>query len=1025
MGKTNWTVMGFILVVATITPCGARESTAGSYQRLRENGDAAGAAVRIQRAFSGDEVRAQCEALCRASAFDGAPEFLAKVVEALGDRDEDAVVLAASELMFTCADMARRAREFDACFPDALAAKALPLLNHEAIFVRGMASWALATRVHRMNQTQWGYDDDVLPRRSGENPSWFAPWREDFSRNALEYDYVRQAVALRIHRSPADLVADAEAVTRRARGLLGYLLAQDDARKRRDARASFAELVDLVRDMRERVEAGDLSLYEAQRRWIAARRAARDLVMLSPELRVGGVVFATWFDLHVPNNINTGAMPQRQKPGGDICVKRGLEPYADINPLLKGRLGPGSVRGLDLHWDGDRVLFSYSRQPFQKVPYGFLSHPPNLHEMDIDGSNLSQLTDDPFYTDQEPCYLPDGGIAFVSDRSCLGNQCASGIGQDKRVVNLYRLDRDGRVTALTNNKDFDRFPHVLANGQLVFTHWEYQERNFYDQHTVWTCRPDGTYADAFYKQHFSRPMSIRYVRQVPDGVLVTATAQGHHDFEMGPLLLIDPSMGVNNRDAMRLMTPYAIEGEGGLGRPRPKACVEGGVPDLGGLYQHPWPLSEKGCLTSFAYGRSRDHNAGFGLYYVDVWGNQELIHREPVLSSVFPIPLGTRTRPPALPSMVEERADEATCFLSDVYADLPGVPRGAVRHIRISQRLPFPSPNQNAAEGSPISHGTNHHKWFPGNGTYRHFAHWTWAPTRVIGTVPVEADGSAYFHAPANVPIFFQALDENYMELRRMRSNVALQRGEKRGCVGCHETKAVSTLPAGLQYMAEALDRQPDRPTAPPWGDATILNYERDIQPIFDRHCVRCHGQKEPAGGLELTSRRISGFMQSYRSIFGLKPSDLTPIRNPEVHQTLNPESDPSTILGGRPADEVIEKMQENQFPGMLVSISDRMSGAEVTRPLQFGSHRSKLITQLLTDAQHRRDVHVSPIEWRKLVVWVDSNAVYHSRLIDKSLYRSEGVLKEVEMLLRSPWDPAADGALFCGALAPDSPRRP
>ena len=62
----------------------------------------------------------------------------------------------------------------------------------------------------------------------------------------------------------------------------------------------------------------------------------------------------------------------------------------------------------------------------------------------------------------------------------------------------------------------------------------------------------------------------------------------------------------------------------------------------------------------------------------------------------------------------------------------------------------------------------------------------------MIGTVPLEADGSAYFKVPVDQAVYFQLLDENQMELRRMRSFISFQPGEQRACVGCHETKAVA-----------------------------------------------------------------------------------------------------------------------------------------------------------------------------------------------------------------------------------------
>ena len=50
---------------------------------------------------------------------------------------------------------------------------------------------------------------------------------------------------------------------------------------------------------------------------------------------------------------------------------------------------------------------------------------------------------------------------------------------------------------------------------------------------------------------------------------------------------------------------------------------------------------------------------------------------------------------------------------------------------------------------------------------------------RVLGTVPVEPDGSASMELPALRSLFFVALDENDMSVKRMQSFVTLQPDER------------------------------------------------------------------------------------------------------------------------------------------------------------------------------------------------------------------------------------------------------
>ena len=120
------------------------------------------------------------------------------------------------------------------------------------------------------------------------------------------------------------------------------------------------------------------------------------------------------------------------------------------------------------------------------------------------------------------------------------------------------------------------------------------------------------------------------------------------------------------------------------------------------------------------------------------------------------------------------------------------------------------------------------------------------------------------------------------------------------------------------------------------------------IQPILDQHCVRCHGDSEPDGGLDFTANRADdGFYQSFRTLFGRPPN-------------------------GGPAGR------------LLISVADRFSDSSVTRPKQFGSHRSPLIDTLLNDPLHGREVKLDSEQWYALVTWIDSNAPYYDRFIDK-----------------------------------------
>jgi hypothetical protein len=368
---------------------------------------------------------------------------------------------------------------------------------------------------------------------------------------------------------------------------------------------------------------------------------------------------------------------------------------------------------------------------------------------------------------------------------------------------------------------------------------------------------------------------------------------------------------------------------------------EGGVPDLGGLYQTPWALSENCFLASYSPARppsgtaGGDNASGFAIYLIDVWGNKELVHRDLIHSCAFPIPLKNRPRPPLVPDAADPAGKYATCFVGNVYHGLDGVSHGAVKYLRISQRVGWPLDDQIGAM-----------RWIPGNAWERKLGFWAWAPVRVIGEVPVESDGSAHFKVPVDTAVYFQSLDERHMELRRMRSHISFQPGEVRGCLGCHETKPKT--PAAAWQTPLAMMRQPDTPQPPPWGSQKLLGYEWLIQPIFERHCVRCHGRDEPDGSVDLSAAvAADGFYQSFRTLFGKGPQDA-------------------------------------KEAGVFVSVSNRFDGSGISQTKQFGSHQSRLVEVLLKDKLHQEEAQLNEQEWLALVTWIDANAPYYDTFFNR-----------------------------------------
>ncbi|MBN2473976.1 MAG: discoidin domain-containing protein [Pirellulales bacterium] len=672
-----------------------------------------------------------------------------------------------------------------------------------------------------------------------------------------------------------------------------------------------------------------------------ARWLAREVAFRNPALRFDELLLVKRLTQETYPDVCLNHMPWVSRPGGDICVvslgRHDGQPT--VRNLIDGKLGPGHVHGMDLWWDAGRAVFGYAQAKSDQPPDGWLDRttsfelrrneePIHLFEIGIDGTGLRQLTDGQ-WSDLDPTYLANGDVAFVSERCGCSLQCNE-YDKDETSCNLYVMRGDGsHIRRLSVSKDGDYLPHALDDGTIGYTRWEYQERGWAHIQSIWTVRPDGTGADALFKQHFNNPWALEDVRSIPGSKKLLAIATGHHTLPAGPVVVIDPRAGLNNPAGISIVTPGVLPPEGGMsGTP----VAEGGVVGSGGFYMTPWALSENHFLASYTFGPQTDPT-GYAIYLIDAYGTKELVYRDPEISCFIPIPLRKRPRPPVLPDTTDPTKDYAVCSIQEAGYGVEGVAPERIRYVRISKRDPWPYDNHRGGQ-----------RYEPDVKSVMV----NWTPARVLGTVPVEADGSVCFQVPVDTPVYFQLLDENHMELRRMRSFISFQPGESRGCVGCHETRAEA---AAAKRFPPAMVAEPKIPRPPPWGNRAI-SFLRDVQPVFDRHCVQCHSGLKPAGGFDFSGGLTERHNRAY-----------------------------DTILAGS-----------------LVSRSNVGDDARVTPPLAFGSHRSKLVEVLREGACSKR-APLNDDEWRRLVTWIDANAPYHDAFLNK---RPD----------QAPYDLPADGQL-------------
>ena len=486
--------------------------------------------------------------------------------------------------------------------------------------------------------------------------------------------------------------------------------------------------------------------------------------------------------------------------------------------LLKEQLPKGCMMHPDLSFDGKRVVFAYCDFSPPKRERQFF-----LYEVNIDGTGLRRLTGGKndrqeglrgrmtvVTEDYDPCYLPDGGIAFISTRNQGGVRCHWG-GRYCPTYLLYRCDADGsNIRQLSFGEASEWDPAVMPDGRILWTRWDYVNRPVIPTMGLWTIGIDGTAPAHYFGNYTKNPVKICQARPVPGSSKVVATTAPHHNMQAGCLILIDRQKAEDGPKAIARLTPEATFPESERTTPV--------------SFSTPYPLSEDLFLAAYSpsphpakMGFIPKKNA-FGIYLVDSLGGRELIYRDKEISCFAPLPVRPRTKPFVRPSVLKLAADtpgRGVFYIQDVNCSSQPIKRGTIKSIRVNEMLL--QPTQRAPRSSVV--------------TFEILK-------RIIGTVAVKADGSAIFEAPAGMPIQLQALDENSMAVLTMRTITQLQPGEVASCVGCHEPR--TSTPA---VQRKELPGKPAKLT-PPDGPRYEggLSFAKTVQPVLDRYCISCHG---------------------------------------------------------------------------------------------------------------------------------------------------------------------------------------
>ncbi len=582
--------------------------------------------------------------------------------------------------------------------------------------------------------------------------------------------------------------------------------------------------------------------------FIKADKVIRQIAFNNPLLNFDKILFIKRYDSRGVFHMCDQYYGFNGVPGGGLFVLS--DPFGTTPTLtnllensvvergrLKGKkLAGGVFLSPELSYDGKTILFAYSEGKGKNLEWTLQSS-YHIFKVNSDGTSLMQLTDGP-QNDFDPCFLPNGRIVFVSERRGGYLRC----GRHCPTYTLYSMANDGGdIQCLSFHETHEWHPSVNNDGMIVYTRWDYVDRDTNTAHHLWSCFPDGRDPRSFHGNYplkrESRPWMEMSIRAIPGSHKYVATAAAHHGHAFGSLILIDQRQE-NDRAMSQLtrLTPDVPFPESEKHIKPIKDCM---------VYGTPWPLSEDDYLCVYS-----DDGGSRGVYWLDRFGNRQLIYRDPAISCLNPIPLQPRPRPPVIPAQAVQYASAdnsmtETIAIMNVYNSDFKWPTGTkVKSLRIIQALPKTTPPPNQPRIG-VANQTN--------------------ARAVLGTVPVETDGSAYFNAPVGKAIYFQALDQQGLAIQSMRSATYVHPGEQMVCLGCHEPK--NQAPRPTKSAPLALQRQPSN-IAPDVDGSNPFNYVRLVQPVLDRNCVDCHRKKK---ALDLTGQ-VTGKNGWVRSYINLAP---------------------------------------------------------------------------------------------------------------------------------------------------------
>lgn len=627
------------------------------------------------------------------------------------------------------------------------------------------------------------------------------------------------------------------------------------------------------------------------------------------------------------------------RPGGGLYLFSPGKNGGELKELVSSP--DGQILDCDLSYDGKEVLFSWKQGGREYSAQFDRSLPPDtdpdhmyrIYRMNVDGTGLTPITDGTS-NNMNPCWLPDGDIAFLSDRKPAFAYCFV-----STSPTLYRMDRNGRsVKRLSANYLNDFTPHVSDDGRILYSRWEYVDRPAIPIQGLWSINPDGTGLSAVFGNRVLSPATFMEARQIPGSGNLLCVLTSHNGPCRGAIGIIDRNFGPNAQQAIRNLTPEVDIG----------SVDQGDGNRIRGPYENPYPLDREYFLVS--------KRGAIMIRNYEGTRQAVLLRGRDRMGFYSPTPVAARKVPPVVASaqpLRDESEPWATVCLQDVYQGLESyVERGEIKQICVVQEIEKSrwAPQEFTAplKGNIAAFGFQ----FPLVSCGA-----TYSPKQVWGYAQVEEDGSANFNVPAELPIYFMALDAEGRAVQRMRSFTHLMPGEVQGCTGCHANRNTITTRSGR--MPAAFDRAPQKLELPEWG-VRGFSYPVIVQPVWDKYCVECHNSRQLAGGVDLSGDKTDFFNVSY---------DILARKGTLGERDFARHGAHGGLMGKSPYTSWI-----STYNGEEANILE-------VAPKTWGSPASRLAEIILSghpDEDGKPRVQVDAAGRRRVWMWIDLNVPYY-----------------------------------------------